>query len=149
MPPASAVAFDVTEPAPVPPPPLKRVKRVVLVDDSTLYAESWRAIFACRYGERVSFEAYQDPIEALPVLGPDIDLLLLDLEMPGLDGKKVAKIAVERGVPKKRIVVVSAVDAEELHRQFPPDSCLAVINKSEAQQQSAFLMILDSLMLRH
>ena len=35
------------------------------MDESPLYAESWRAVLACRYGPAVSFEAYQDPIAAL------------------------------------------------------------------------------------
>lgn len=124
-------------------------KRVVLVDDSTAYAASWRGIFADRYGDRVAFEAYQDPVSALARLGPDVDLLLIDLEMPVLDGRSVARFARERGVSEKRIVIVSAHDSDELHRLFPQGACLAVINKSEAQQQSAFLMILDSIVFRH
>ena len=129
--------------------PVVRPKRVVLVDDSPAYAASWRGIFADRYGERVVFEAYQDPIAALARLGPDVDLLLVDLEMPVLDGRSVARLARDRGVSEKRIVIVSAHDAEELHRLFPQGACLAVINKTEAQQQSAFLMILDSVVTRH
>lgn len=124
-------------------------KRVVLVDDSTAYAASWRAIFAERFGDRVAFEAWQDPVAALGALGPDVDLLLVDLEMPVLDGRSVARLAKERGVSEKRIVIVSGHDADELHRLFPKGACLAVINKTEAQQQSAFLMILDSIVLRH
>lgn len=128
------------------PPP---AKRIVLVDDSPAYAASWRAIFAERYGARVVFEAYQDPVAALAKVGPDVDLLLVDLEMPVLDGRSVARLAKERGVSEKRIVIVSGHDADELHRLFPRGACLAVINKSEAQQQSAFLMILDSVVFRH
>ena len=124
-------------------------KRVVLVDDSPAYAASWRGIFADRYGDRVVFEAFQDPVAALPRLGPDVDLLLVDLEMPILDGRSVARLAKERGVSEKRIVIVSGHDADELHRLFPKGACLAVINKTEAQQQSAFLMILDSIVFRH
>ncbi|MFN7987761.1 MAG: response regulator [Thermoanaerobaculia bacterium] len=135
-------------PDPAPPVPA-RAKRVVLVDDSTAYAASWRAIFADRYGDRVAFEAYQDPVAALAKLGPDVDLLLVDLEMPVLDGRSVARLAKERGISEKRIVIVSGHDADELHRLFPKGACLAVINKTEAQQQSAFLMILDSVVFRH
>ena len=131
------------------PPAPPRAKRVVLVDDSTAYAASWRAIFAERFGGRVDFEAYQDPVAALAKLGPDVDLLLVDLEMPVLDGRSVARLAKERGVSEKKIVIVSGHDADELHRLFPKGACLAVINKTEAQQQSAFLMILDSVVFRH
>lgn len=126
----------------------RRPKRIVLVDDSALYAEAWRAVLASRYGERVAFESYQDPIEAIRHFAADIDLLLLDLEIPVIDGRKLAALAQERGVPCKRIVVVSAHSADELHQLFPPSSCLAVVNKTEPKQQQAFLMILDSVMKR-
>lgn len=125
-----------------------RPKRIVLVDDSPLYGEAWRAVFASRYGERVVFEAYQDPLKALPRFGPDVDLLLLDLEMPILDGRKLAEMARQRGVVCGRIVILSGRDADELHAMFPRDSCLAVINKTEPQQQNGFLMILDSIVKR-
>ena len=69
--------------------------------------------------------------------------------MPVLDGRSVARFAKERGVSEKKIVIVSGHDADELHVLFPQGACLAVINKTEAQQQSAFLMILDSIVLRH
>jgi CheY-like chemotaxis protein len=129
-------------------PPAQRPKRIVLVDDSPLYAESWRAVLASRYGERVVFEAYTDPIAALPRLGPDVDLLLLDLELPVMDGKKVAAIARERGVACGKIVILSGRDADDLHALFPRESCLAVVNKTEPQQQNGFLMILDSIVRR-
>jgi CheY-like chemotaxis protein len=141
-----------TSPAPSLPDPrpacCTEPKRIVLIDDSALYAESWRAVLTCRYGERVTFESYQDPLRAIPRFGPDIDLLLIDLEIPVMDGRKLHALARSRGVECRRIVILSAHDADELHELFPADSCLAVINKTEPQQQSAFLMILDSIIKR-
>jgi CheY-like chemotaxis protein len=134
--------------APELPPSSPRPKRIVLVDDSPLYGESWRAVLAARYGDRVIFEAYQDPLKALPRFGPDVDLLLLDLELPILDGRKLATIARDKGIACGRIVILSGRDADELHALFPRDSCLAVINKTEPQQQDGFLMILDSIVRR-
>jgi CheY-like chemotaxis protein len=131
--------------SPEPAPETPRPKRVMLVDDSPVDAESWRTALAERYGDRVSFESYQDPLKAIPHFGPDIDLLLLDLEMPILDGRKLAALAKERGVPCRRMVILSGHHADELHALFPKESCLAVINKTEREQQSAFLMILDSI----
>src|SRR5205085_2340860 len=101
--------------SPAPEAPSTKPKRIVLVDDSPLYAESWRAVLASRYGDRVVFEAYQDPLKALPRLGPDVDLLLLDLEIPVLDGKKLSAMARDRGVACGKIVILSGRDAEELH----------------------------------
>ena len=124
-------------------------KRVVCVDESPLYAESWRAVLACRYGPAVSFEYHRDPIEALAGVGPDVSLLLLDLELPLFGGRKLFELAKLRGVTNRRIVMLSSRPAEELHQLFPDGSCLAVINKTEAKQQDAFLMILDSIVKRH
>ena len=126
-----------------------RPKRVVLVDESALYAESWRAVLACRYGPAVSFEFYQDPIAALDALGPDVSLLLVDLELPLFGGRKMFELAKGRGVACRRIVILSSRPAEDLHQLFPDGSCLAVINKTEPNQQNAFLMILDSIVKRH
>jgi CheY-like chemotaxis protein len=126
----------------------KRPKRIVMVDDSVAYAETWRKDLEARYGEKVTFESYANPIQAIPILGPGIDLLILDLEMPVFDGRKLAALAAQRGVPCKRIVIVSAHDADELHALFSTETCLAVINKTEPRQQQAFLMILDSVVKR-
>ncbi len=126
-----------------------RPKRVVFVDESPLYAESWRAVLACRYGPAVSFEFYRDPREALEALGPDVSLLLLDLELPLFGGRKLFEFAKELGVTNRRIVILSSRPAEELHQLFPDGSCLAVLNKTEPNQQNAFLMILDSIVKRH
>jgi len=127
----------------------RQPKRVVLVDESPLYAESWRAVLACRYGSAVSFESYRDPIAALDVLGPDVTLLLVDFELPLFGGRKMFELAKGRGVAFRRIVILSSRPAEELHELFPEGSCLAVINKTEPNQQNAFLMILDSIVKRH
>ena len=126
-----------------------RPKRVILVDESALYAESWRAVLACRYGSAVSFEFYRDPIAALDALGPDVSLLLVDLELPLFGGRKMFELAKGRGVACRRIVILSSRPAEDLHQLFPDGSCLAVINKIEPNQQDAFLMILDSIVKRH
>ena len=124
-------------------------KRFILVDESRLYAESWRAVFACRYGPRVALESYREPSEAAVRLGADVSLLLVDLDLPFGNGPRLVTLAQERGVATRRIVVLSSRHADEMHVLFPPDSCLAVINKTEPQQQNAFLMIVDSIVLRH
>lgn len=126
-----------------------RLKRIVLVDASPLYAEAWRAVFAARYGTGVAFEAYADPLEALPRLGEDVSLLMVDLELPLFGGRKVLELAKERGVSGRRIVILSERPADDLHALFPQEACLAVINKTEPQQQNAFLMIVDSIVRRH
>jgi CheY-like chemotaxis protein len=101
-----------------------------------------------RYGERVSVETYSDPHAAVAALRPDVHLMLLDWEMPDLDGQAVLAEARSRGVDLKRVIITSGHPADKLHEAFDRSGCLAVIEKTEPEQQAAFMMILDSIMKR-
>jgi CheY-like chemotaxis protein len=123
-------------------------RRVVVVDDSPVQCAVWRRLLENRYGERVAVETFADPTAAIAELGPDVHLLLLDWEMPELDGKDVFTEATRRGVNPKRVIITSSHPADRLHDEFDDTGCLAVIEKAEPEQQAAFMMILDSIMRR-
>lgn len=125
-----------------------RQKNVVIVDDSPAYCDLWSNFIEARYPDRVHVETYSHPYDALPHVAGTIDLLIVDLEMPGMDGRKFVDYALQKGVSPKRIVVTSSHPAEALHERFRIGETIAVINKTEAKQQEAFLMILDSIMRR-
>ncbi len=123
-------------------------KRVVIVDDSPAYGDLWSNFILERYPDRVSVEAYNHPYDALPKIDATIDLLIVDLEMPGMDGKKFVDYARQKGLSPRRIIVTSSHSADELHQRFRIGETIAVVNKTEAKQQEAFLMIIDSIMRR-
>jgi len=123
-------------------------RRVLVVDDSKLQCAVWRRLLEDRYGDRVAVETYTDPLEAVLGMAPDIHLLLLDWEMPEMDGMEVLEAASEAGVNLKRVIITSSHPADRLHEAFDDSGCLAVIEKAEPEQQAAFLMILDSIMRR-
>ena len=123
-------------------------KRVVIVDDSVSYCDLWSNFILERYAENVNVESYSHPYDALPKIDDTIDLLIVDLEMPGMDGKKFVDYARQKNVPARRIVVTSSHSADELHQRFRIGETIAVINKTDPKQQEAFLMILDSIMRR-
>ena len=125
-----------------------RPKRVVIVDDSPSYCDLWSNFMIERYPESARVETYSHPYDALPKIDASIDLLIVDLEMPGMDGKKFVDYARAKGLPARRIIVTSSHPADELHQRFRIGETIAVINKTEAKQQEAFLMILDSVMRR-
>ncbi len=108
----------------------------------------WQRMLENRYGERAAVETFTNPVEAVTVLGPDIHLMLLDWEMPEMDGKEVFQAAAAAGVNPKRIIITSSHSADRLHEAFDSTECLAVIEKAEPEQQAAFMMILDSIMKR-
>jgi CheY-like chemotaxis protein len=125
-----------------------KTKRVVIVDDSASYCDLWSNFLAERYADIATVETYKHPYDALPRIDASIDLLIVDLEMPGMDGKKFVDYARQKGLSPRRIVVTSSHSADELHQRFRIGETIAVINKTEAKQQEAFLMILDSIMRR-
>ncbi len=122
-----------------------RVKRVVVVDDNEMFCSKMVHFFQDRYGDRVSVEAYTDPLEALAALGPGIDLLIVDLEMPAIDGKKFLNYAAQKQVDRRRIIINSFQSAELLHQKFQLSECLAVMDKNDPEQQKVFAMISDSI----
>jgi CheY-like chemotaxis protein len=126
----------------------RQPRRVVVVDDSPLQCAVWRRLLENRYGERAAVETFSDPVAAAAELGPDIHLLLLDWEMPEMDGKELLAAALTADVNPKRIIITSSHPADRLHEEFDGSGCLAVIEKSEPEQQAAFMMILDSIMRR-
>ncbi|MEA2570857.1 MAG: hypothetical protein QOI24_2858 [Acidobacteriota bacterium] len=129
-------------------PPLPRAKRVVIVDDSPAYCDLWSNFMLDRYADSAQVETYSHPYDALPKIDASIDLLIVDLEMPGMDGKKFVDYARQKGLSARRIIVTSSHSADELHQRFRIGETIAVINKTEPKQQEAFLMILDSIMRR-
>jgi CheY-like chemotaxis protein len=125
-----------------------RPRRVVVIDDSPVQCAVWQRLLEERYGDRATIETYTDPRQAVTALRPDLHLLLLDWEMPGMDGKEVLEVARRLGVNLKRIIITSSHPADRLHEEFDDTGCLAVIEKAEPEQQAAFMMILDSIMRR-
>ena len=78
-------------------------KRVVIVDDSPSYCDLWSNFMMERYPEVAKVETYSHPYDALPKIDDSIDLLIVDLEMPGMDGKKFVDYARQKGVSPRRI----------------------------------------------
>lgn len=120
------------------------MKKILLIDDDSAFLKLLENSVEKRY-PGLTVQTCNDPIKCLVSITDDLDLLLVDLEMPGLDGSKVLSYAVSRGVSKNRIIILSGHDAEYLHDRFPMGSCLAVLNKFEVQQENALDMIFNSL----
>ena len=123
-------------------------KRIVIVEDSPAFTKLWTDTLRDKYGDSAAVETYAHPYDALPNINDKIDRLIADLEVPGMDGERLIDTARERGVPAARIIVTSSLPAEELHQRFELGEAIAVISKTEPEQQKVFLMILDAVM-RH
>jgi len=118
--------------------------KVLLIDDDIEFLKLLENYVEVNY-PGLHVLTCNDPIKCLASVSQDLDLLLVDLEMPGLDGSKVLSYALSKGVSKNRIVILSSHDADYLHVCFPIGSCLAVLNKFEALQRTVLDMIFKSL----
>ena len=118
--------------------------KILIIDDDPLFLDLLSRSVAESY-PALEVETCADPHRGLAAISADLDLLLLDLEMPGLDGSKLLAYAIDRGLDPRRIVILSGRDADYLHRRFPMGRCLAVLNKHEVRQQQVLEMIFHSL----
>lgn len=120
------------------------MQKVLMIDDDQAFLDYIEGYVNERYPS-LEFTTCLDPVRGLAAIHADLSLLLLDLEMPGLDGGKLLTYAVEKGVRRNRIIILSGRDAEYLHKRFPMGSCLAVLNKHEARQKAVLDMVFSSL----
>lgn len=119
--------------------------KILIVDDDAVFLD-FLGNYIKTYYPLLDVETCTSPVEALNAIGRQkIDLLLVDLEMPMLDGAKIFKFATDSGIDKNRIVILSGRDAEYLHEHFPMGTCLAVLNKYEAKQKDVLNMIFSSM----
>jgi response regulator of citrate/malate metabolism len=121
------------------------MSKILLIDDD----QAFTGLLHSYIGEicpLLKVEVCNNPLAALALIKKgDSELILIDLEMPALDGIKLYRFALEAGVEKKRIVILSARDPNYLREFFPMGSCLAVLNKFEARQKEVLSMILKSI----
>ena len=119
--------------------------KILLIDDDEGFARVL-CQYIREYYPLLTVETCGNPLAALALLKKEtVDLLLIDLEMPSLDGGKVMTYAMGVGIDKNRIVILSGRDADYLHNRFPMGTCLAVLNKYEAKQKVVLDMIFSSL----
>lgn len=120
------------------------MRKIVIIDDDQHFLDFLTDYTKEQY-PNLEIMAFNDPVKSLPAIKDDIDLLLIDLEMPGIDGTKILAYARDRGLSKKRIIILSGHDAEYLHQHIPMGQCLAVLNKHEARQKEVLDMVFKAL----
>lgn len=117
---------------------------ILLIDDDAAFLTFLQGYVEEHY-PGLHIETCNDPLKCLAFITANLDLLLVDLEMPGLDGAKILSYAIAKGLGKNRIIILSGRDADYLHKRFPMGSCLAVLNKYEGQQRAVLDMVFSSL----
>ena len=119
--------------------------RILLIDDDPAFT-GFLGDYILENYPLLQVEIRNNPVAALhSIKTGNYDLMLIDLEMPAMDGLKLLKFAVETGMDKNRIVILSGRDADFLHALCPMGTCLAVLNKFEARQKAVLDMVFSSL----
>jgi len=119
--------------------------RILLIDDDRGFTGFLSGYISETY-PLLQVEICNNPVAALQrIKAGGYDLLLIDLEMPSMDGLKLLGFAIQTGMDKNRIVILSGRDANVLHEVCPMGTCLAVLNKFEARQKAVLDMIFNSL----
>ena len=119
--------------------------KILLIDDDPAFTRILSEYIDEQY-PLLEVETCNNPLEALTAIKRNpYDLILIDFEMPTLDGRKIMQFAVQSGVSKNRIVILSSRDADFLHEQCPRGSCLAVLNKHEVKQKAVLDMMFNAL----
>jgi CheY-like chemotaxis protein len=118
--------------------------KILIIDDDASFLVLLSSYIE-RYYPLLDVQTCTNPLQGLRAMNKDLDLMIIDLEMPHLDGSKLLKYAAETGINKNRIILLSSHDADYLHDHFPMGTCLAVLNKYEAGQKAVLDMIFSSL----
>lgn len=122
--------------------------KCVIVDDQPFVVRFLSREIKKRYGNLFDIMCFTSPLDALPHLDKKVDLLILDYEMPAMSGSKFLKYALERGIDRSRIIILSSHDPDEIRNEIPLGHVLAIIQKTDREQQQILKMILDAIVKR-
>jgi len=117
---------------------------VLVIDDDPLFTRLLESYIAEHF-PLLQVAVCNNPLTALACLTQQpYDLILIDFEMPNIDGRKLLTFAVQAGIDKNRIVILSSRDPDYLREHCPMGSCLAVLNKHEVRQKAVLDMLFTS-----
>lgn len=118
---------------------------ILLIDDDPAFTSLLEGYIAEQF-PLLTVSVCNNPLHALGCIRRQpYDLILIDFEMPNIDGRKLLTFAVQAGIDKNRVVILSSRDPDYLREHCPMGSCLAVLNKHEVRQKAVLDMLFASI----
>lgn len=114
--------------------PTDSVGRVLIADDHPLFREALRQVIAAALPDHAISEACTLDQAVSAASGDDLDLILLDINMPGMNGFN-GLIALRNHVPAIPVVVVSAEEGRDTVRHAMTLGASGFIPKSLDREQ--------------
>ena len=112
---------------------MKKIK-ILIADDHTIFRQGLRMLLAQEEDMEVVGEA-ADGIEALELAkGLDPDVVLLDIEMPAMDGVKVAQ-KLKKSLPQIKIIVLTSYSDDQFLFEFLKLGVSGFVLKDSASQE--------------
>lgn len=116
-----------------------RARRVLLVEDDGAHRWVIRRLLENAFGEEVLVEEAVTGEKALEraASGPALDLVLLDLGLPGLDGFEVLRrLRAEDRTRRVPVIVVSSSEEEDDVRRAYEEGANSFISKSDSPEKT-------------
>lgn len=109
--------------------------KILVSDDHPLFREAIQSVILSAYPDADIYETENlDEAVILTQLHDDLDLILLDLNMPGMNGLN-GLIAMRNEFPTIPVVIVSAEDDKQIVLQAITCGAIGFISKSSPRQQ--------------
>jgi len=109
--------------------------RILIIEDNLFIRKAVRRLLAKSADFEVVGEA-NNGMEALQLLSQiDVDVLLLDVEMPVMNGIELARMLKDRAIPKPKILVLSSYDDQEYVREMFLNGASGYLLKDEAPEK--------------
>jgi CheY-like chemotaxis protein len=106
----------------------EKSKTILLVDDQDLILDVEKAMLECLGYRVITANSGEMAVEIVSKYKDDIDLIILDLAMPGMNGTKVYDI-IHGNYPKIPILISSGHVSEERRSELLQKGCYGYIQK--------------------
>jgi DNA-binding NarL/FixJ family response regulator len=105
------------------------VVRVLIVDDQESYRSAVRLVVSLADGFEVVGEAADGETGVDMAFDLEVDLVLMDINMPGIDGLEATRRIAERGGPT--VLVLSTYEAAEFAEKARTAGAIGFISKAD------------------